>query len=415
MKKIIIAVALIVLVVGAYLGQVAYMRTLNQKLFELSSQENDFVSIEDMDFQKGFFSSKANFLLYIKTEATDLVSLGLGQMPISVEIRFKNNIFAKDNVNVNFENPLYELMKGSFDGEMSMDKIFLNIKASISLFGNVKLTSKFTDIDIQQDDFLIKLNNFLVESKMDVSGKFYGSKLNLDEFALSFPSYSGMENFSIKNLHVEEFLDKGVDYTEYLGQAFVAGKAKASIEQMQIYDFNFLNIESNSQSSSSKNGLVKASIDTTIKSIASPLMQIKLDDLSSNLEMNNVAWEVLMDSENLSNEIIDSQEFALNFFSSFPSIELKSLNFSSNGRKITSKGDLRGSPKEYNATFFIESEAVPSEIFPPLQFLGINELFVEKEGKYILDFAFHSNYKDTKMALNGEDISSENDAIINVD
>lgn len=408
MKKIIISVIAIVLVVVAYLGQVAYMGTLNQKVFELASQPNDFVSVEDMKFEKGFFTSKANFLLHIKTDGADLLSFGLGQMPIGVEVCFKNNVFAKDNVDISFENPLYELLKGNFEGKMTMDKVFLNIKASISLFGNIKLTSQFTDIDIEEKDLIIKLKNLIFESQMDLSGTIYGAKVDLDELFINVPQYYGADKIVLKNLHINERLDEGVGYSEYMEQMFLTGKREVSIEQMQIYDVSLSDIEANSQSSS-EDGLGKASTELSIKSVSSALAQMKLDDISSAFEVSNVSLQALFDAQNL--EYIDFDQLIPVFFSSNPNIELKSLTFSSNGREVSSNGALKGTQNGYEANFFIESEAVPSEIIPPLQLLGINELFAEKGGKYILDFALQSDFTNTKMNLNGKDISN----IINVD
>lgn len=413
MKKIIISVIAIVLVVVAYLGQVAYMGTLNQKVFELASQPNDFVSIEDMKFEKGFFTSKANFLMYIKTDGADLLSFGLGQMPIAVEVRFKNNVFAKDNVDISLENPLYELLKGNFEGKMTMDKVFLNTKASVSLFGNIKLITQFTDIDIEEKELIIKLKNFIIQSQVDLNSKIYDSKVDLEELFVNVPQYYGADKIALKNLHINENLDKGVGYSEYMEQMFLAGKRDVSIEQMQIYDVNLLDIKANSQSSS-ENGLGKASTKLTIKSVSSALAQMKLDDISSTFEVSNVSLQALFDAQNL--EYIDFEELIPVFFSSKPSIELKSLTFNANGRKVSSNGVLKGTEKGYEANFFTESEAVPSEIIPPLQLLGINELFVEKEGKYYLDFALQSDFINTKMSLNGKDMSDTNDnAIISVD
>lgn len=415
MKKIIISVIAIVLVVAAYLGQVAYMGTLNQKLFELALQPNDFASVEDVKFEKGFFTSKANFRVYIKTEGADLLSFGLGQMPISVEVRFKNNVFAKDNMSVSIENPLYELLQGNFDGKMTMDKVFLNIKASVSLFGNVKFTSQFTDIDIEQNKLIIKLKNFIIQSQTDLSGKIYGAKVDLEELFVNVPQYYGADKIVLKNLHIDERLDKGVGYSEYMEQMFLAGKRDVSIEQMQIYDANLLDIKANSQSSS-ENGLGRANTKLTIKSASSALAQMKLDDISSTFEVRNLSLQALFDAQILDySENTNFDELISTFFSSKPNIELKSLTFNANGRKVSSKGALRGLDKGYEATFSVESEAVPSDIIPPLQLLGINELFVEKEGKYFLDFVLQSDFETTKMSLNGADISGNNEAIINVD
>lgn len=409
MKKIIIAAVIAVLVVAAYLGQVAYMGTLNQKVFDIFSQPNDFVSVEDMKFEKGFFTSKANFRLYIKTDAADLFSFGLGQMPISVDVRFKNNVFARDNVIISIENPFFELLKDNFGEQMTMDKTLLNAKISVSLFGNINTKTEFSDIDIQQNELIIKLKKLSAESKMDLKGKIYGSKADLGELFINVPNYYGADKIAIKNLHYDERLDKGVDFAEYVNQGFYSNKVKASIEQMQVYEISITGIESNSQSST-ENGLGKGSVNTSIKSISSPLLQIQFDNINSTLEMSNISLQALVYMQNLgesADTLSDFNEFVRVFFDTNPSIELKSLTFKANEKNVSSKGSLKGSSKEYSINFLVESEATPSELVPPLQFLGIDQLFAQKDGKYILDFALQSDFENIKMSLNGVDISGD--------
>ncbi len=126
--------------------------------------------------------------------------------------------------------------------------------------------------------------------------------------------------------------------------------------------------------------------------------------------MSNISLQALVYMQNLgesADTLSDFNEFVRVFFDTNPSIELKSLTFKANEKNVSSKGSLKGSSKEYSINFLVESEATPSELVPPLQFLGIDQLFAQKDGKYILDFALQSDFENIKMSLNGVDISGD--------
>ena len=89
MKKIIIAALAVGLVLVAYLAQVAYMGKLNQQFFEQNIKPNDFVSFENVKFEKGFFTSKASFEGRIKAEAYQLASSATRVRVVSKRIQSK--------------------------------------------------------------------------------------------------------------------------------------------------------------------------------------------------------------------------------------------------------------------------------------------------------------------------------------
>lgn len=415
MKKIIIAAVIIVLVLITYFGQVAYMGTVNSKIHaliasELDSNKNDLFTIETLDFQKGFFTSKASFHLYVKTD--DPLLILLSQTPILVEVYFKNNIFASDNISIDVENPFYELIQDldvDASEKIKIDKIFLNLKMSLSpsQTNAITLKGKVTNLDIQTKDLLFKLDNFTFSYHLDENGTLYSSKGHLDEFIFNVLSdFGNLANtsFSVKNVNIEEKMDKGVHFSQYLA-GINSGESTINIKQMNIGDFTFSEIGLNVKSMIKEElDLLDATIDLNIKNVSSP-KDVVLDNISSHTEMGNIFIPLVSYLQDY-NPYVGYDVPLMEFFASNPAIELSGLSFSSKGKEFNAQGVLRGSLDEYSLRFFAQSEAVPNEILPFLSLIGdSNELFVEKDGKYNLDFSLESDYKNNKMTLNGKDLS----------
>lgn len=174
MKKIIIAALAVVLVLVAYLAQVAYMGKLNQQFFEQNIKPNDFVSFENVKFEKGFFTSKASFEGRIKAEAYQLASSAeFGEwLTFSVDMELKNNAFAKDNVIIKVQSPVFAAFQEIFSGlEMDFNENLLDIRAGVSLFGKVSVRTKVADIDFKEGENSFKLVGASGQSELDLSGK----------------------------------------------------------------------------------------------------------------------------------------------------------------------------------------------------------------------------------------------------
>lgn len=417
MKKIIIAAVVAVLVLVAYLAQVAYMGSLNEKIYTLiTTHKNDIVSIEIVDFQKGFFNHKAKVNLYIKIPNDDMVrGMGLSQTPIPAEIHLKNNIFAKDNIIIDIENPLYEIMKGalaSSDGQMNFDKVFLRIKIALSLSQKIAVKTEFTDIDIKQQGLEFSLKNFGGTLSMDTNGVLYDTVVNLDELNFKMNVWGNTLSFFIGKTIFDSKFEAGVTFDDYLNNltAGVAGKSKGSIEKISFDDLTITGIKYD-ENSSVENELINSVADINIQSITSDLKGIFLDNIRSHIEIGNFSPTFLNVLERY-NPSINDETILMEFFASNPVVEVSDLSFNSKGKEFNSQGTLRGSLSDYHITFSAQSQAAPSEILPPFSFIGIDEFFVQKDGKYVADFLLESDYKSTKMLLNGKDISKEETVIV---
>lgn len=415
MKKIIIAAVIAVLVLVAYLAQVAYMGSLNEKIYTLiTTYKNDIVSVEISDFQKGFFNHKAKVNLYVKIPDDDMMmrGMGLSQTPIPAEIQLKNNIFAKDNIIISIENPLYEVMKGalaSSEGQMNFDKVFLRIKIALSLSQKIAIKTEFTDIDIKQQGLEFSLKNFGGTLSMDTNGVLYDTVVNLDELNFKMSFWGNTLSFFIGKTMLDSKFEAGVKFDNYLNN-LAAGKSKGSIEKISFDDLTITGIKYD-ENNSVENEIINSVADINIQSITSDLKGIFLDNIRSHIEIGNFSPTFLNVLERY-NPYINDETILMEFFASNPVIEVSDLSFNSKGKEFNSQGTLRGSLSDYRITFSAQSQAAPSEILPPFSFIGIDEFFVQKDGKYLADFLLESDYKSTKMLLNGKDISKEETVIV---
>ena len=418
MKKLVIAVALLVLVVAAYLAQVAYIGSLNQKFFELQTQDNELLTLTDKHFEKGFFTSKASFAGVINTNAYPFNQLAPNEaaelselFSFEANLRFKNNIFAKDNVIIELKSPAFELLSEIFADKIKADKDFLTITAGVSVFGKVKVKARLADIDFKEGANSFKLVGLVSQSELDLQGLLKNGTFKVDE--LVYVDASGVVPFSfeLKAFNYEFDYGKGVKISDYATAA--EGKGVGSIKSIKIADLTLLELKASTQSAVKKaddDDFINAKSNFGIKSIVSPLFQVEISDLNGEFEMDNISLAFVQALNSGDLMILNSPEILIQaFLASHPTLSLKSLNFNSKGKKFSSKGEMTGTQDSYKLHYEALSEARLGEILPPLAMIGIDGIFVEKDGKYALNFDLESDLHTTKINLNGEEEIFEND------
>lgn len=416
MKKIIIAALAVVLVLVAYLAQVAYMGKLNQQFFEQNIKPNDFVSFENVKFEKGFFTSKASFEGRIKAESYQLASSAeLGEwLTFSVDMELKNNAFAKDNVIIKVQSPVFAAFQEIFSGlEMDFNENLLDIRAGVSLFGKVSVRTKIADIDFKEGENSFKLVGASGQSELDLSGKMLKSSAEIKDFTF----VDAPTSFTMSDLAYEENYGKGVSIMEYFAGVAVAD-GKGSIRSVKVDDISLSELAFTSQSAKTQNQslpeageMLASKVNISIKSVESPMMQIKLDDIKGEFEVENVSMEFVQAFYAGEFGAILPDDMLQIFFATQPVVKF-SNTFNSKGKKFNSNGDLQGTSSNYAFRYNAQSEAKLSEIFPPFMFIGIDNFFVQNGDKYSLDFKFESDFNVSKMSVNGEEINFNSDKII---
>ena len=408
MKKLVVAAAVLVLVVVAYLAQVAYMGSLNQKFFELQTQDNEFLTLTDKHFEKGFFTSKASFAGVINTNAYPFNQLAPSDaaefselFSFEANLHFKNNIFAKENVIIELKSPAFELLSEIFAGKVKIDKDFITISAGVSVFGKVKLKAKFADIDFKDEAGSFRLVGLSSGGELDLQGLLKNTTFKIDEFI--FADASG--EFELKALNYELDYGKGVKISDYARSA-TEGRGFGSIKSIKIMDITLSELKASTQSAIKKaddDELISAKSNFGIKSIVSPLFQVQISDLNGEFDMDNISLALVQALNSGDLWMLNSPLAA--FLASNPTLSLKSLNFDSKGKKFSSKGEMTGTQEGYKLHYEALSEARLGEILPPFAMIGIDGIFIEKDGKYSLNFnaEYDSKVGTTKINLNGEE------------
>ena len=419
MKKLVIAVALLVLVVAAYLAQVAYIGSLNQKFFELQTQDNELLTLTDKHFEKGFFTSKASFAGVINTNAYPFNQLAPNEaaelselFSFEANLRFKNNIFAKDNVIIELKSPAFELLSEIFAGKIKADKDFLTITAGVSVFGKVKVKAKLADIDFKEGANSFKLVGLVSQSELDLQGLIKNATLNIDEIVIVDASSFAPFSFELKAFNYEFDYGKGIKMSEYINTLVPEGKGFGSIKSIKVADLTLSELKTSVQSAVKKaddDDFINVKSNFRVKSIVSPLFQVEISDLNGEFDMDNISLAFLQAVNSGDLWLLNSQELARVFLASHPTLSLKSLNFNSKGKKFSSKGEMTGTQDSYKLHYEALSEARLGEILPPLAMIGIDGIFVEKDGKYALNFDLESDVRTTKININGEEEIFEND------
>ena len=420
MKKIIIAALAVVLVLVAYLAQVAYMGKLNQQFFEQNIKPNDFVSFENVEFKKGFFTSKASFEGRIKAESYQLASSAeFGEwLTFSVDMELKNNALAKDNVIIKVQSPVFAAFQEIFSGlEMDFNENLLDIRAGVSLFGKVSVRTKIADIDFKEGENSFKLVGASGQSELDLSGKMLKSSAEIKDFTFVDASGYAPISFTMSDLAYEEDYGKGVSIMEYFAGAAVAD-GKGSVRSVKVDDISLSELAFTWQSAKTQNQslpeageMLASKVNISIKSVESPMMQINLDDIKGEFEIENESMEFVQAFYAGEFGAILPDDMLQIFFATQPVVKF-SNTFNSKGKKFSSNGDLQGTSSNYAFRYNAQSEAKLSEIFPPFMFIGIDNFFVQNGDNYSLDFKFESDFNLSKMSVNGEEINFNSDKII---
>ena len=423
MKKIIIAALAVVLVLVAYLAQVFYMGTLNQKIYELMTVENKYYYIKNKTFEKGFFSSKANFEVVFNFEEfgyplNSFVVLEQMLPPIKATVTLKNNIFASDNINIDIENVFHTIYSdlNIEDDNIIFDKVFLNIKANASLFNKINVKYKINDITLKPNLTLSGLN---FQTELDKEGKIHSLNIDLREFSFSEVSSLDLtEKIFLKNLHYEEIIDKGVNFSDFLESYRVGSKAKFNLENLEALNISFDDIKIDGRNDVN-NGKMSGIINLNIKNINSPLSKVKLDDIkaqiTSNISVNFLKHLSEEGSEEGYYTLTSDEKIFFDFLATEPIIELTNLSFNSNGKKVVMKGAFKGFQEQSSTNLSIQSEALMGEIFPILNFFNIDEYFIEKDGGFALDLLLTTLGNDSKIILNGQELNLNQNGVQNFD
>lgn len=417
-KKLIVFLVLLVLVLAAYFGQVFYMKKTHESLFESVLEGNEIVRLENVSFEKGFFSSNAEFDAYFTIPPhyyLPEVSRVISQTPVHIKLKFKNNIFAHDNLTLSVDNPFMQILQNlgeTYGMNVELDKTFLSATAGVSIFGKAYFEAKFGNVDLKDHQSDVKLVNLGFGAKFDLdSSKILDLSLSFDELNIIDNAPLSLMNFGAKGLKYEENYKNGVTIDEFMSGIYNANSS-LNVEKLQYFNLDIDQITAHSSQSvkgNDENATISGLAGLKIAKIYSDSYRVDIKDFVAEGEFSDLSvrsmriFEDYINSYNTKNAP-NPDEIALSFVMTNPKIALKNLEFTSNNKKFSANGDFSGSKEQMLSSFNATSEALPSTLVPLLAIFEIDKAFVEKDGKYTLEIKYKSDFNETKMTINGDSI-----------
>lgn len=417
-KTSILASVTIAVLLLAYFAQVYFMSEASQKAYEkLVAYKHPYYTILDINITKGLFNSKAEFLVKIngnnildstdENEQSYEVIRFLKTLEnidgINLVVNTKNNVFAKNNIEILLANPSYDEKS---KGDLASIKYPVSAYFDLSLSAQIKgdLTLKLADMDVKMGkESLLSQNTYLVLKDFSSNElKFGALELNSDKFIAG----SKRDKIDIQKLNYVENFKQAINIAQHhdayvLGKGFFESKGVFSLEKLsfQGVDINKLTLETQIEKNNEES--FNMPFKFSIAEIANAGMNVK--NIKFDLNTNNISskWFNTISSSQSSGEFY----FDL-FASTSPKIELNDFSITINDANISAKAQASFTKDASKANANVISDKKLGEIHLMFALLGFDSMFVQKDGKYVLDFIYDDSDKNNITAkLNENDIS----------
>lgn len=419
MKKIIAIIVLLALILAAYFGQVAYLGSAHHKLYQSLVEDNDFIRVENESFEKGFFTSSAKFTAFVSFPPhyyEPIVSQVIAQTPISVELRFKNNIFAHDEIQAIIANPFAQILAalGESSGmNVNLDDVFLDIKGGVTIFGKAYFDAKFGNVALSDAQSSAKIDNLTFGGEVDLEKELILA-LNFALNSLEITDSGPFQpiNLSVNGIKWSEKYEKGVKFEDLMAGIYSA-KNTGSIDKVRIYELNIDSIKTSNAGAlrgEGEDAVMDGAADLSIGKIHSDIYHIDIEDFYLKLDYSDLSVLSLRMLQDYYASLGDinapsPDEIALSFVLSKPKITMSDFHLSSRGKKFSANGEFSGSTQQMSSILKASSEVLPSVIVPFFAVFEIDKKFIEKDGKYEFEARYESDFNQTKFSINGEEIN----------
>lgn len=386
MKKAKIFITIIVLLLIAYFGQIFYMGSLNQKIFEKLSQNNEFYNIKNIKFDKGFFNSYASFDMNFKNYE---------KINFTINFVLHNNIFASKNLEAYVKNPFKLLEKALKSDELA------KLELSTKLGGKAKLDFKINDINLSNEGGSFLLQNAYGSYILNEESKILNSNFNMDK--MHFGQFYNQIEFN--NIDYKEEFEGGVDFKN-LGE-FFESKNELNILSAKIDNLKLSQIRLLSSSTNDNNATFKGDLNLSIAKLSTgKILDFKeenFNDIKLDLKFDKIPKQTYLDNFNFSNP-----NFIENFISFNPKIKLEKFSFSKGDKKLNASANFETSAKGYKLSAKIQSDAKISELLPWTSLFGnLDSFFIQKNNLFVLDYLLdNSDLNKPKIYVNGDELNS---------
>lgn len=245
-KKIIAGGIALAVVIVLYFIQVFCMGVVNQKFYENAQQsfkemqsdlqklngEYGIFSIQNESFERGFFTSKASFDMFIDAVAFD-APIDSAIPPIKVIMEFKNNIFSSQNVIARIENPFHEMLQmlaSTSELTLDIDRNLVVIKVNVSLFGNANIQTKINDINFKASDTeYMDFKDFISSIQVNGDGKVVSETLHFGGFEMRDNDEA---LYYIKGVDFDTKFDEPVSIAGAIGYEIANYDSRGNIQSM---------------------------------------------------------------------------------------------------------------------------------------------------------------------------------------
>ncbi|MBK1992086.1 DUF945 family protein [Campylobacter sp. 2018MI35] len=383
MKKII---SIFIILIIAYFTHIFYVGKMNQKIFNLITQNTEFYKIENINFDQGFFKSHITY---------DMIFTNLNKnLKTKIELNMYNNFFTSKNLEGNFSNPFLNSNEtlGKFDAKLTLNDTNFNI-----YFNDVNLSHK-------EEDFIFK--GLKANILFDKQTKIKNASLDIEQIIID----SFYEHIQANKISFNNYLNSALSIDEFLN-TFYESEQEIRISDLDIDKINFKNIVSKIDTNLNNNKTLNFNILLNIDNISNeitPDSKEEIKDLKLNLSLNQISKETL---ENLNKElnqgIKPNLEFYLTEFLAFnPSLNIQEFSFSKNKKEIKMNANIQAFNRDYQAKATIISDEIVSKLFPSTIFMGgFDEYFIQKDGKYVMDLSISDTKNDSHIKINGNDLN----------
>lgn len=415
-KTSILASVTIAVLLLAYFVQVYFMSAASNKAYEkVVAYKSPYYTILDSNITKGLFNSKAEFLVKINADNI-LNSLDESEQSyrlirllktielnsINLIVNTKNNIFAKNNIEILLANPSYdEKAKESVMGVKYPLSAYFDLSLSSKIKGD--LTLKLADMDAKMGrDKILSKNTYLLLKDFSSSLKFSALELNSD----SLVAGSDRDSINIEKLNYVENFKEAIDIKQYheayvLGKGFFEAKGVLSLEKIKLQDgANINKIKLETQLEKNNEESFNMPFKFSIAEIVNKGLDVK--NIKLDLNANNISTK-WFNAISLSS----GDEFYFDLFSSTsPNIKLNDFSITINDANISTKAEANFDKGITKANANVVSDKKPSQIHLMFALLGFDHMFVQKDEKYVLEFIYDDSDKNNITAkLNENDVS----------
>ena len=429
-KKVIAGGIALAVIIVLYFVQVFCMGVVNQKFYENGQQsfkemqsdlqklngEYGIFSIQNESFERGFFTSKASFDMFIDAVAFD-APIDSEIPPIKVIMEFKNNIFSSQNIIAHIENPFHEMLQmlASTSGlTLDIERNLVVIKANVSLFGNANIQTKINDINLKASDTeYIDFKDFISSIQVNGDGKVVSETLHFGGFEMRDNDEA---LYYIKGVDFDTKFDEPVSIAGAIGYEIANYNSQGDIQSMgfkegmasmEILDTKLdIKMRSQAGNKSEQSDFLGGvfSVDSSIKA-----KSLDYTEMDFKQALQDIDIQVLFDRipTILYKMAVVSR---LDFFGDDDAIhalldevgtkiEISSLDFHKGANDFNAKGfvlfgGVGGEDTEVNCT--LTSNVQFSELFPEI-FDSSIVLPQNNEGRYVLDIVKKPKEQDLKF------------------